>query len=266
MYVTERPEGNVSIVKCANCGHIYQNPRLSDEEIKKSYQKKKDFYRSLPREKNLPSLNMVNNKRIEKIEKITKGRILDIGCAFGNLLSVAKYRDWDAYGVEISSHMANVAKKHGNIFLGTLERARYKKDFFDAITMFDVLEHVTDPENTLKECNRIMKNGGVLVIQTPAIDSMYAKIKSKNWDYYGLQHLNYFSLSDMKKILKKTGFMIKKIYYGDEIGFCTNTKAYLMNKNNDRLSAIKFIFIQLLRRVHIGNISFGSKVYYVTKA
>lgn len=255
----------MSIARCNNCGHVFQSPRLSDNDIIKSYQNKKEFYESLPNKNNMRSLNIINSKRILMIEKFVKGKILDIGCGFGNLLSAARQRGWETYGVEVSSHMANVAKKYGKVKESVIEKAVYPRDFFDAITMFDVLEHVSDPQRTLKACNNILKKGGILVIQTPSSDSVYAKIRGKNWDYFGLQHLNYFSLNDIRSILAKNGFRISKIYYGDEIGTITSAKSRMYNKNNSATSTIKFILIQILRRIHLANISIGSKVYYVTK-
>jgi 2-polyprenyl-3-methyl-5-hydroxy-6-metoxy-1,4-benzoquinol methylase len=261
MYTVSRTEGAFDIVKC-ECGHIYQNPRYDDTAIKKSYNRKRDFYRSLPRESNTKSFDFVNAMRLKRIG-VSLGRLLDIGCAFGNFLCVAKKQGFDTYGIEIDKNTINVAKKCGKIFAGTLENAKYNSKFFDVVTMFDVIEHVPQPSDTLKEVKRIMKKGGMLVIQTPASDSLYRKIKGENWDYYGLQHLNYFSKKDMKIMLEKNGFAMKKIFYGDEIGFIGSVRGFLMNKENN--GAIKFILMQIIRRIHFGNVSFGAKVYYATK-
>ncbi|MEM7819495.1 MAG: class I SAM-dependent methyltransferase [Candidatus Aenigmatarchaeota archaeon] len=270
LYKIKRSDGTINIVKCKNCGHIYQNPRLSDNEIKKAYNKIKKFYRTMPRKTNIMSFNLLNNKRLEEIEKYAnKGKVLDIGCSFGNFLNTAKKRGWETYGNDISKYISDFAKKKMklNVFYGTIEQIKYPKEFFDTITLFDVIEHLPDPKKTLKECNRIMKKNGLLIIQTPAIDSIYAKIKGKNWEYFGIQHLNYFSKKSLETLLKKTGFKIIKIYYGSDIGFLTSIKAYLLNKENKRniVSIIKFILVQILKRLHIGNISFGSRVYYAVK-
>lgn len=269
LYTIKRYEGTFDVAKCKNCGHVYQNPRPKEREIKKFYNKKKDFYRSMQRKTNIGAFNLINNKRLKTIEKFSKkGNLLDIGCSFGTFPKTAENRGWEAYGNDVSKHLSDFAKREMklNVFHGTLEKAKYQKKFFDAITMFDVLEHLPNPEKTLKECNRILKNNGLFVIQTPAIDSLYAKIKGGAWDYYGLQHLNYFSKKSLDKLFKKTNFRIIKTYYGDEIGFMTSLKAYLLNKENKRgISILRFILMQLFRRMHIGNLSFGSRVYYVIK-
>lgn len=262
-YTIKRKEGAFDIVKCG-CGHIYQNPRFDDSAIKKSYSKKRDFYRSLPRTTNAMSFEFINSIRVKSIGMMP-GRILDIGCAFGNFLYAAKRLGWKTYGIEIDKNMIDIAKKNGKIFFGTLEKANYNKNFFDVVTMFDVIEHVPNPDSTLKEVRRIMKKDGTLVIQTPAADSIYRKIKGREWDYYGLQHLNYFSKESMKKILKKNGFVVKKIFYGDEIGIVNSIKGFLMNKETKKKSLLIFVLMQLIRRIHLGNASFGAKVYYATK-
>lgn len=270
LYTIKRPEGTVNIVRCNKCGHIYQNPRLAVKKITDSYNKRKNFYRSIPKKANSAAFNLINNCRLKSIEKfldMERGRILDIGCSFGAFIKTAKNTGWQAYGIEISKHMADFTKRKMqlNVFHGTLEEAKYPKGFFDVITMFDVLEHVPNPRKTIKECNKILKNNGLLVIQTPAIDSLYSKIRGKKWDYYGLQHLNYFSKKTMNTLLGKNNFIIKKIYYGDEIGFLTSIRSHLLNKENKKTTIPKFIITQLIRRIHIGDISFGSKVYYAIK-
>lgn len=273
-YIITRSEGTFRIVKCSNCGHIYQNPRLNEKHIKKSYDKQKEFYRSMPRKNNRKSFELICSKRLKKIESFfihpSHLKILDIGCAFGTFVETAEKMGWEAHGVELSKHIASFAKNkmHLKVFNGTLEKARYQKEFFDVITMFDVIEHVPDPKKTLMECNRILKNQGLIVIQTPAVDSLYSMIKGKHWDYFGLQHLNYFSTKSMEKILEAAGFKIIKIYYGDEIGFINSIRAYFLNKEIDKKTTkvLKFMLAQLLRRIHIFKIALGSKVYYAVKS
>jgi len=270
LYTIERPEGIFDIVKCKKCGHVYQNPRRNKKEIEKIYNTRKKFYRSMPRKTNIKSFELLYNKRLKIIERYSKkGTLLDIGCSFGTFLKIAHKAGWETYGNDISKHIVNFAKRKMklNVFYGPIEKAKYPNNFFDVITLFDVLEHLTNPLKTLKECNRILKSGGLLIIQTPAIDSLYAKLKAKDWEYYGLQHLNYFSKKSLEILLKKSKFKIIKIYYGDEIGFLTSIRAYLLNKENkiNLSSVLRFILFQILRRIHFADISFGSRIYYCTK-
>jgi len=153
------------IVRCKKCGLYYLTPRLSDEAELYKYQsfvyddffcetvdwaKKKIFLRAL--------------KKLEP----RKGRILDIGCANGFFLALAREKGWKIYGTEISDFFIRKAKENLGekaIFSGHLKEAKFPSDFFDVITLWDVLDHLLDPLEELKEIRRILKKEGALVIR-----------------------------------------------------------------------------------------------------
>jgi 2-polyprenyl-3-methyl-5-hydroxy-6-metoxy-1,4-benzoquinol methylase len=81
-----------------------------------------------------------------------------------------------------------------NVITGDLLSARYPDDFFDIITMFDVLEHLPNPIETLTECSRIIKRGGILIIETLNTDSLIFKILKQNWPLFSPSYdLFYFN-------------------------------------------------------------------------
>ena len=92
-------------------------------------------------------------------------RVLDIGCATGLFLEVARADGWQTWGVELSSWAAKRAQSKGlTVHEGTLEEASYPDSFFTVVTMWDVIEHLADPVKTLAEVHRIMSPGGLLVL------------------------------------------------------------------------------------------------------
>lgn len=142
------------------------------------------------------------------------GRVLDVGCSFGFFLEVAREKgDWQTYGVDLSAEAVASAKKRlktKNIFLGSLNQARFPNDYFDLITVFQTLEHVTDPVGLLKEAGRVLRPGGIIVITTPDAESWLAKLMGKSWfSYRHLDHLLFFNYESLSYSLKKAGF--KKI-------------------------------------------------------
>lgn len=157
---------------------------------------------------------------VKKIELINyylpqEGRVLDIGCAAGFFLKVMKDIGYDAYGLDISSTAYDYLMNHYDfkIFRGDIFEAEYKDKLFDIITLWDVLEHLIDPELVLDEIYRILKKQGVLVIETLNIDSLNFKLLQNRWPlFFPDYHLFYYNKKFLIKLLNKIGFTVKKIF------------------------------------------------------
>lgn len=155
------------------------------------------------------------NKRAFKnflveLEKMSIGRnIFDVGAATGYFLDLAALRGWNTAGLEISNYAANIARKKGhNIFLGNLKDVQLSEKL-DVITMWDVLEHVKDPFSYIKTANKLLKDGGILIINTIDKGSLWAKLWGKHWLLIiPPEHLYYYSKKNLKILLEKNGFKI----------------------------------------------------------
>ena len=195
------------IVKCCNCGLVYKDP--VEKDIKEKYGRldDKDYLRS--KEARIEKFK-IDLSKIQKYKK--EGKILDIGCGHGLFLGVAKDRGWDAYGIELSKEVCKYGRSLGlNIINKGLEETNFKENSFDVITLWDVIEHVENPSETLKLSNHILKKGGIIVFSTPNIGSLFAKIMGKKWWNLVNMHLYYFDKKTIKKILEKNGFIVLKI-------------------------------------------------------
>jgi SAM-dependent methyltransferase len=122
---------------------------------------------------------------------------------------------WNIQGVEIDRKSAMIATKTFGIpvHIGTLEEAKYSNGYFDAITLSHVIEHVHDPIILLRECFRILKPSGCLVVSTPNITSLGHARFERNWR--GLEpprHLYLFSRSTIENIASKAGFQKIKVW------------------------------------------------------
>ena len=106
---------------------------------------------------------------IELQQKFPEDRqLLDIGCGYGYFLQMAQKFGWRTWGVEITEGGAKASEKvtgAENVYRGSIGDAGYKNSSYDAITMWDVLRDVENPEADLKECFRILKNGGKIGIR-----------------------------------------------------------------------------------------------------
>jgi len=211
----------MNIVKCKNCGLVYVNPRpeYSFEEFSALYS---DEYFNAPYMrfyigKESRQTNESFAYRLDWIEKYKrKARILDIGCASGRFLKMAKDKEWETYGVEVSKTAADIAReKYGlNVITGRLDEAGFGDDFFDVVTASDVIEHVEDPKSFLLEINRIMKRGGLLYIAVPDFDGLYYKATVlishfNHRNYFVLpHHIYFFNQNSIRQYLKETNFKL----------------------------------------------------------
>jgi len=112
-----------------------------------------------------------------------KGRLLDVGCGNGRFLDQMKQLGWVVAGVEPDGEAVSVAlERYGlDVFQGSLEEAGFPDGHFDAITVNHVIEHVPDPIGLLRECRRVLKPEGKLVVSTPNINSLGRSTFDEAW-------------------------------------------------------------------------------------
>ena len=150
------------------------------------------------------------------------GRLLDVGCAMGVFLAMAKEKGWDVFGVDVSVYGTGFAKeKFGiNCFAGRLRDAHLPDRHFDAITLWDVIEHFEDPLKELNEIRRILSDDGIIIFNTPNVESLMRSFT--DWIYKGSFgfikypvkklyhefHLYYFSSETLVMLLNMAGFEI----------------------------------------------------------
>ncbi len=163
-----------NIIKCPNCEVQFMYPFPTDEEINNIYSREYFSSWGIGEGETVEVSNMKRNtfKHILNsiIPYVNNGNILDIGTATGFLLEEAEKLGFNAYGIEISEYASSIAKnKFGKekIYNGTLETCDFKNNYFNLITMCDVIEHVKDPISTMKVVNRLLNTtnsngGGVL--------------------------------------------------------------------------------------------------------
>ncbi|MBC7260975.1 MAG: class I SAM-dependent methyltransferase, partial [Chloroflexi bacterium] len=143
-----------------------------------------------------------------------RGRLLDVGCGNGMFLERMRQLGWEVAGVEPDAAAVAVAReKMGlDVFQGSLEDAKFPDEHFDAITMNHVIEHVPDPIGTLKECCRVLKPGGKLVVVTPNIGSMGYQVFGEHWR--GLEvprHLHIFSPQSLRAAAERAGLLVQEV-------------------------------------------------------
>jgi 2-polyprenyl-3-methyl-5-hydroxy-6-metoxy-1,4-benzoquinol methylase len=136
------------------------------------------------------------------------GRLLDLGCGSGSLLKELNKLGWQAEGIDFDPSAVKLARLSGlNVHLGEVEDQKFQDASFDAITACHVIEHISDPLGLLRECRRILRTDGSLVILTPNANSWGHRFYQDNWR--GLEpprHFRIFTPSAMQSIAREAGF------------------------------------------------------------
>lgn len=249
-------QGMFNVVRCRDCSLVYINPRPIKESMAQFYPD--NYYKlesSYLLEDKQNKKKMIRNCRdIERLKK--KGKILDIGCGRGDFLIYMQSRGWETYGIEISEVVWRYAREvQGlNVFYGELLQANFPANYFDAVRLWHVLEHVRNPKEILQEANRILKREGLLIISVPNIGSLEAKIFKEKWYALDLpRHLYHFSIKTLKDILEKTKF--QPIYFIRDYSLFTFRTSLLRKLKSSSVSCshrkkidLRYFFKQILKQ------------------
>ncbi len=221
--------------RCAECGLVYISPRLTEDEIS-------NIYKGLFNSKSLnkpPPVDFTSYKDFFKLIKRYRENnlLLDVGCFRGYLLSGAREQGWQVKGTELSEQAAACARKDYDldIHTGSLADANYRENLFDVVSMFDVIEHLTDPVEYLKEVRRILRPGGLLYIETPNFNSITRYCLGKHWSIFFPWHLYYFTSRTLARLVNKVSLDVISVRAVDW-GPISTSNAYRDLNSSDNTS------------------------------
>ncbi|HXZ94740.1 MAG TPA: class I SAM-dependent methyltransferase [Dehalococcoidia bacterium] len=192
-------------VKCRNCHLIYVNPIEKASKINQAYSQRKDGDAPIIRETRLTA----TESQLGLIKRYGNGtRLLDVGCGEGFFLFNASKAGYTTKGIEISQDVAEYARSEFGLDVEAkpFEELRFPENYFDVITLWQVLEHVPYPLMVLKEVKRILKPGGLLATSTPDIEGILAKIFRRKWWNLRRLHINQFTAKTLADMLNRAGF------------------------------------------------------------
>lgn len=212
--------GLFRLLQCTDCKHIYLEHDFTDLEIESLYTK---YYprSALNLEQHKPHVASSSIRSWFNGEKASAFRwvpedvtILDIGCGFGESLGFHKKRGCDVYGIEADENIARVANKYGyKADVGLFSAALYEENFFDYVTLDQVIEHFVDPKKTIHGVCKILKPGGYAILSTPNVEGWGARVFGQRWvHWHAPYHLHHFSKKSIEKIVENEGLILKRIY------------------------------------------------------
>ncbi|HEB52114.1 MAG TPA: class I SAM-dependent methyltransferase [bacterium] len=215
-------DGPYTVWTCRDCGLVYVSPRLVgqalldvyDEGYWKSDNPKERGYADYASEAKL--YLKTYRKRMKLVSRWLPqpARILDVGCAAGYFLRVAQEHGHDVHGVELSEPIANEAIQAlgaDRVYRGFLDDAIRERAWpdhsFDLVTIWDVIEHVPEPQALLATIRRMVRPGGKLLLETQNVASRMARRLGKAWHHYKHdEHLYHFNPDTVRRLLDDCGF------------------------------------------------------------
>ena len=231
-------DGPFRVLTCKGCGLVYVTPRLQgeallavyDEGYWKSSNPKQRGYADYAREAALYLKTFEKRMALVSRHLPAKARILDVGCAAGYFLRTAQRHGHDVHGVEISKAIAGEAigaLGADRVWNGTLDEAVRVRGWapgsFDLVTLWDVIEHVPDPQSLLRTIRGLIKQGGKLLLETQYVVSRWARLLGKRWHHYKHdEHLYHFSPATIRRLLADCGFAVEacgSAYAGKYVSF-----------------------------------------------
>lgn len=200
-----------SYLQCPECGLVWVNPQLTDSAVSQIYADGfKEKLGSSPQ-----SISQFTYRRpLAILSRYNRtGRLLDIGCFTGKFLVAARQAGWpQVEGTEISKQAIDFAAEYYGLTIhhGDLISLDLPEKTYDAITLFDVIEHVSDPVLTLDRVHRLLRPGGVIYLETPHFNSIPRLLFKEDWSVFFPWHRTYFTVHNMRLALENAGFVVKQ--------------------------------------------------------
>lgn len=190
-------------VRCRNCELTLINPRRPFDQIRAGYNAaySQGYQRKAPKKLKRSRRRVARLKRDYQLS----GRWLDVGCSAGFVVKAASEAGFDAWGVDIEAAGIDYGRKNlglKNLACGLLHEQQYPSASFDAISAYDVIEHVPDLNGFVAELKRLLKPEGVIDIGTPDIGHWRVPRMLKTWnELKPSEHLYYFDRDTLSRLL-----------------------------------------------------------------
>lgn len=241
--------GTFRVVRCRGCGLCYLSPRPSQDAIGSYYED--EYYTQADGSRFKPMAEVLvrwfRGQRSRVVNRCRNGgRVLDVGSDRGTFLSLMREHGWEVHGTQVSSTAVAAAKaRYGiDLRLGDLCAPGFPADYFDVVTLWHVLEHVRAPSAYLREIARILKPGGVVIIEVPDAGSWQARVFKERWLLCEApRHLYFFDEVHLRELLSRNHLDVVAVHrFSLEMGPLTMLQSLmnlLFKNENDLFNMLK---------------------------
>jgi 2-polyprenyl-3-methyl-5-hydroxy-6-metoxy-1,4-benzoquinol methylase len=199
-------------VRCGECSLIYVSLVLREDILIQFWREELAWKNVL---KSQPQLDMDILKfgyGLDLADSYLQGPrdLLDIGAGNGDFVLMAQERGWRAVAMELNlESVASLERAGIQVIVRPIEISDIELGSFNLITMWEVLEHLTEPKSVLFECRRVLPDNGLLLILVPNSDSLVTRLLHEKSDTFGgHSHLNHFNPKSLTILLESMGFEI----------------------------------------------------------
>lgn len=208
----ELDKDHMQLVRCASCDLVYVSPTFDERHYKSVYASAE--YQEIVRDLGIQS----HAYRVERFGRERVGlmaqhlaaatpRYLDVGCSTGFVVEAARDAGWSAIGIDLNpSAIAFGASRGLDLRTVALEEAGFEDGSFDAVSLFDVIEHLLDPLRTLRAATRLLVPGGIVFLYVPNYDSASRLLMGKEAHFiWPTHHLNYYTPATIRHLMAREG-------------------------------------------------------------
>ncbi len=224
-----RRRRNCALARCTACGLTFRWPMPTEAEIAGYYREGyHDYWQEPAIFKAVCTMKTRTAQAyLEQIRHVApQGPLLDIGCSYGHLLTVAGRMGYAPVGVELSPEAVAYARRSGlHIIDKPVDQAGFTEGSFAVITLIDLIEHIAAPVAFLRGVVKFLAPGGVLFVVTPDVSSLAAQVLGNGWSHYQREHLCYYTPAAMRVLMETCGVNIEQAGGGTKV----LTPAYIMN-------------------------------------
>lgn len=216
----ELEKDHLQLVRCQACDLVYTNPIFDEEHYRQIYQSKEyqEIVRKLGIDSHLYRVSRFGAERVSIMQRFIPReagtpRLLDVGCSTGFVVEAAQEAGWKAMGIDLNPSAIEFGRQRGlDLHAQALGDVAYPAETFDAISMFDVIEHMPCPSTILQQSIRLLKAGGIVFIYVPNYDSASRILMGRDAQFiWPTHHLNYYTPRTIVDLLERHGLKVEMV-------------------------------------------------------
>ena len=216
--VHELSKDHMELVRCRTCDLVYVSPTFDEGHYLEVYASQE--YQDIVKDLGIKS----HDYRVERFGRERVGlmtphldakvpRYLDVGCSTGFVVEAAREAGWEAIGTDLNPSAVEFGQARGlDLRAVALDDGGFADASFDAVSLFDVLEHLHDPRGTLASCVRLLRPGGIVFLYVPNYDSASRLLMGRDAHFiWPTHHLNYYTPSTIGDLVRRQGLTLEVI-------------------------------------------------------